>query len=173
MTYYRPSAAPTVCQFSPQRRNDVDALVLASDLDGDLALGSMGPVDGAATVHKIAVSDAMAGCNPDHMPVVLGAIEALLKPEFDLGEMQGTTHCTAPLLFVNGPVRFACGTFAATFGVFGPGQHANGPVGRAIRLAMLNIGGGKPGESNIALRGHPANTPTISLKMKSIHCCHR
>ena len=94
-----PVLAPT-----PER---VDALVLASGLDGDLALGSMGPAGGAATVHQIAVSAAMAGCKPDHMPVVLAAIEALLKPEFDLGEMQGTTHCTAPLLIVDGPARWA------------------------------------------------------------------
>ncbi|MEM7405354.1 MAG: hypothetical protein AAF458_08685 [Pseudomonadota bacterium] len=137
---------------TPER---VEALVLASGLDGDLVLGAMGPAGGAASVHKLAVNAAMAGCIPDHMPVIIGIAKAVMQPEFDLGEMQGTTHCTAPLIIVNGPARSACGEFVSGFGAFGPGQHANGPVGRALRLAMLNIGGARPGESDMALHGHP------------------
>ena len=97
----------------------------------------------------------MAGCVPDHMPVVLAAIKAVLEPEFDLREMQGTTHCTAPLMIVNGPAREACGGVASGFGVFGPGHRANAAIGRALRLAMINIGGARPGSSDMALHGHP------------------
>jgi hypothetical protein len=137
---------------TPER---VEALILATGQDGDTALGAMGPAGGAASVHKVAVNAAMAGCQPDHMPVLLAAVKAVLQPEFDLGEMQGTTHCTAPLVIVNGPAQQVCGEFASGFGLFGPGQHANGPVGRALRLCMLNIGGARPGESDMAVHGHP------------------
>ena len=81
----------------------VARLVLASGLDADLDLGAMGPGGGAATIEKIATNAAMAGCLPDHMTVVVAAIRAMLQPAFDLGEMQSTTHCTAPLMIVNGP----------------------------------------------------------------------
>lgn len=37
----------------------------------------------------------------------------------------------------------------------GPGFRANASVGRALRLAMINIGGGRAGESDMALLGHP------------------
>jgi hypothetical protein len=133
----------------------VARLVLASGLDGDLVLGQMGPGQGIATIEKIAVAAVMAGCLPDHMPVVIAAVRAVLDPRFDLTEMQATTHCTAPLLIVNGPARLACGPIASGFGALGPGHRANASIGRALRLAMINIGGGRPGTSDMALLGHP------------------
>ena len=137
---------------TPER---VARLVLATGLDGDLLLGVMGPGNGAATVEKVAVAACMAGCLPDHMPVVLASVQAVLQPQFDLTEMQSTTHCTAPLIIVNGPARFSCGPIASGFGALGPGHRANACIGRALRLCMLNIGGARPGESDMALLGHP------------------
>ncbi|MEK9589526.1 MAG: hypothetical protein VW349_13875, partial [Gammaproteobacteria bacterium] len=37
----------------------------------------------------------------------------------------------------------------------GPGHRANASIGRALRLAMMNIGGARPGISDMALLGHP------------------
>ena len=136
---------------TPER---VARMVLAGGLDGELVLGAMGPQLGAATVQAVATAAVMAGCTPDLAPVVLAAVRAVCQPEFDLTEMQATTHCTAPLVIVNGPVRRALG-FNSSFGVFGPGCRANATVGRALRLAMLNIGGARPGVSDMALHGHP------------------
>lgn len=132
----------------------VARLVLASGLDADLDLGPMGPGGGAATIEKVATNTVMAGCVPDHMPVVVAAVRALLQPEFDLGEMQSTTHSTAPLMIVNGPVVEHCG-IAGSFGALGPGHRANASIGRAIRLCMMNIGDAHPGVSDMALLGHP------------------
>ncbi|MEM9493522.1 MAG: hypothetical protein AAGC55_30515, partial [Myxococcota bacterium] len=36
-----------------------------------------------------------------------------------------------------------------------PGHRANASIGRALRLALTNIGGARPGESDMALLGHP------------------
>ncbi len=132
----------------------VDRLVLASGLDADVDLGSMGPGGGAATVVKIATNAVMAGCTDDHMAVVVAAVRAILRPEFDLAEMQSTTHCTAPLMIVNGPVVGHCG-IAGSFGALGPGHRANASIGRAVRLCMMNIGDARPGVSDMALLGHP------------------
>ncbi|MFK7917512.1 MAG: hypothetical protein AB8G14_05510 [Ilumatobacter sp.] len=136
---------------TPER---VARFVLASGLDADLDLGSMGPGGGAATVEKVAVNAVMAGCVNDHMPVVLAAVRAILQPEFDLGEMQATTHSTAPLMIVNGPVVGHC-DIAGGFGALGPGHRANASIGRAVRLCMMNIGDARPGVSDMALLGHP------------------
>ena len=133
----------------------VERLVLASGLPADLSLGAMGPQGGAATVEKIAASAVMAGCLPEHMPVLMAAIEAVLDPRFDCTEMQATTHCTAPLVLVNGPARRDCGPIHSGFGALGPGWRANASIGRALRLVMINIGGGRAGESDMALLGHP------------------
>ncbi|MCY4565194.1 MAG: hypothetical protein OXE40_12050, partial [Gammaproteobacteria bacterium] len=103
----------------------VARMVLAGGLDRDLVLGEMGPARGAATVEKVAVAAVMAGCLPDHMTVVIAAVRAVLDPRFDLTEMQSTTHCTAPLIIVNGPARHWCGPIASGFGALGPGHRAN------------------------------------------------
>lgn len=137
---------------TPER---VARLVAATGLPGDLSLGAMGPNLGDATVEKVAVAAVMAGCTPDHVPVVLAAVKAVLDPRFDLTEMQSTTHCIAPLVIVNGPARAACGPVASGFGALGPGHRANASIGRALRLAMMNIGGARPGTSDMALLGHP------------------
>ena len=133
----------------------VERLLLATALDGDMVLGTMGPGRGLATVEKVAVAAVMAGCLPDHMPVIVAAVRAVIDPAFDLTEMQSTTHCTAPLIIVNGPARHACGGISGGFGALGPGHRANASIGRALRLAMINIGGARPGESDMALLGHP------------------
>jgi len=133
----------------------VARMTLASGLEPDIVLGTMGPAFGSATVEKVAVSAVMAGCLPHYMPVVIAAVKAVIDPIFDLTEMQVTTHCTAPLIIVNGPARHNCGPIASGFGALGPGHRANASIGRALRLTMINIGGARPGQSDMALLGHP------------------
>ena len=133
----------------------VSRMVLASGLEADMVLGAMGPGHGIATIEKVAVAAVMAGCLPDYMPVVLAAVKAVIDPAFDLTEMQATTHCTAPLIIVNGPARHTCGPISSSYGALGPGHRANASIGRALRLTMINIGGGRPGTSDMALLGHP------------------
>jgi hypothetical protein len=132
----------------------VERMVLASGQAGDMVLGTMGPGHGTATIEKVAVAAVMAGCLPEYMPVVLAAAKAVIDPVFDLTEMQATTHCTAPLIIVNGPVRHSC-AIASGYGALGPGHRANASIGRALRLCMINIGKAQPGSSDMALLGHP------------------
>ncbi len=136
---------------TPER---VERMTLATGYPGDLSLGEMGPNLGQCTVTKLAACAVMAGCLPDHAPVVVAAARAVMDPRFDLTEMQATTHSIAPLIIVNGPARTSCGVHGG-FGALGPGYRANATIGRALRLAMINIGGGRSGTSDMALLGHP------------------
>lgn len=136
---------------TPER---VDRMVLATGYDADLVLGAMGPNLGECSIEKVSTAAVMAGCLPDHAPVVVAAARAVLDPRFDLTEMQATTHAIAPLVVVNGPARDWCGLHGG-FGALGPGFRANATIGRALRLAMINIGGGRAGTSDMALLGHP------------------
>jgi hypothetical protein len=132
----------------------VERMVLATGYDADLLLGEMGPNLGACTIEKLAVAAVMAGCTPDHVPVVVAAARAVMDPTFDLTEVQATTHAIAPFIVVNGPVRHFSGLHGG-FGAAGPGHRANASIGRALRLAMINIGGGRSGTADMALLGHP------------------
>jgi len=131
----------------------VDRMVLASGIDGSLDVGPMGPGNGATTIEAIATNAVMAGCRPDDMPVVLATVQAIMQTPFDLTEVQGTTHSIAPLSIVCGPIAETLG-ISSGFGALGPGHRANASIGRAVRLCMMNIGGARPGVSDMALLGH-------------------
>ena len=132
----------------------VAAMVAASGLPGDAEVMLMAPSQLAATVEKIAINAVMAGCKPGYMPVVVAALRAMARPEWNLAGVQATTHPVAPLIFINGPIRqqlaVNCGS-----NVCGQGARANATIGRAVRLVMMNIGLGIPGKTDMATLGSP------------------
>lgn len=109
---------------------------------------------GNLTREVLAINLVMAGCLPDYAPVVRAAMLALTDTAFNLNGVQATTHMASPLLVVNGPIRNAIGMNAGC-NVFGSGNRANATIGRAIRLILLNVGGGWPGDLDKSTLGHP------------------
>ena len=106
------------------------------------------------TREVLAVNLVMAGCLPQHARVVRAAMLALCQPAFNLNGVQATTHMAAPLLVVNGPAAKAAGMNGGC-NAFGSGNRANATIGRAIRLVLLNVGGGWPGDLDKSTLGHP------------------
>jgi hypothetical protein len=117
-------------------------------------LGEMPPGLGACTVEKVAVNAVMAGCRPEYLPVVLTAIEAILEDDFALHGVLATTRYVSPVLVVNGPIAGRIGMNAGG-NALGQGNRANATIGRAVQLAVRNIGGGKPGGVDRATLGNP------------------
>ncbi|MBI3964544.1 MAG: hypothetical protein HY329_02830, partial [Chloroflexi bacterium] len=108
-----------------------------------------------ATIEKIAINCAMAGCRPEYTPVVVAAVEAMLEAKFNLNGVQCTTHSCEPLVMVSGPIVQQLG-FATAEAVFGGGGgRPNATIGRAVRLILWNVGGGYPGEPCKEIIGHP------------------
>lgn len=135
--------------------NLVQEMVDTVGLRKDDLIGVIPPVNGKATVEKIAANAVMAGCLPAYFPVVMAAIEAMLQPTFNLNGIQTTTSNVTPLLIVNGPCRQALNlNFSGN--VLGQGWRANATIGRAIRLILSNIGGAAPGVLDKATLGQPA-----------------
>jgi len=119
------------------------------------SLGPMPPLWRAATLEALAVNAVMAGCLPEHFPVLVAAVDAMLDPTFNLYGVQATTHPVAPLLIVGGPYGRRIGV-ASGSGCFGPGFRANATIGRAVRLVLMNVGGAWPGRHDMATQGSPA-----------------
>jgi hypothetical protein len=132
----------------------VEAMGAASARAPSDVLGEVEPLRGEATVEKIAANAVMAGCRPEHFPVVLAAVEAVLDPAFNMRGVQTTDENVAPLIVVSGPLAARLGINAG-FGALGPGWRANAAIGRAVRLVMLNLGGGWPGAVSLAGLGQP------------------
>jgi hypothetical protein len=117
-------------------------------------VGRIPPAMEPATVRTVAIHALMAGCRPEYLPVVLGGIGIMLREEFNLNGVQGTMHGVAPLMIVNGPYARAIGLHGGN-GCFGPGFRANASIGRAIRLMLLNLGGGIPGVGSATVFSTP------------------
>jgi hypothetical protein len=122
---------------------------------GQDLIGVVPPRGGVATIEQIAVNAVMAGCQPQHMPVLVTAVEAMLEPRFNLASLQATTHPVAPLLIVHGPIATELKMNAGA-GTFGPSSMANAVMGRAIRLILWNIGGAFPGTVDRSTQGAPS-----------------
>jgi len=106
------------------------------------------------TAEKVAIAAVMAGCLPEYLPVVVAAVKAMCEPHFGLHGATASTGGSAPLLVVNGPVRSRL-HMNATHNALGNASRANATISRSIRLFILNVLGGVPGQLDRATLGHP------------------
>lgn len=142
-----PTLAPTTTA--------VDEMMAGAGLDKNTSLGVIPPLNGFATVEKIAANAVMAGCLPEHFPLVVAGIRGMLQAGFNLDGVQTTTGNVAPVVIVNGPCRDVLHINYSS-NVLGQGWRANATIGRAIRLILTNIGGATPGLYDKATLGQPA-----------------
>ncbi len=106
------------------------------------------------SLHAAAANAVMAGCLPDYFPVVVAAFEAMDRPEFNFHGSTASTGGSAPLLVVSGPIAEEIG-MNADVNLFGPGNRANGTIGRATRLILRNVFQMLPGISDKSTQGNP------------------
>jgi hypothetical protein len=130
-------------------------MLVATDRDPDEVIGPIPPAMEMASVRTVAIHALMAGCRPEYLPVVLGGTALMLREEFNVNGVQGTMHGVAPMMIVNGPYAANIGLHGGN-GCFGPGFRANATIGRAIRLILMNLGGGIPGVSSMTIFGMPS-----------------
>ncbi len=141
-----PVIAPT-----PER---VERMLARSGYSPETALAAIAPGYGVATLEAIAVNAVMAGCAPEHMPLVVAAVQALAQEQFNLQGIQATTNPVAVWVLVNGPGARHLGMNAG-INCLGQGAWANAVLGRAVHLVLQNIGGALPGEMDRATHGQP------------------
>ena len=120
----------------------------------DEVVATVPPDLAACSVEKVAINAVMAGCTPEHLPVVLAAVEAACTDAFNIHGVLATTMGVGPVIVVNGPIRQGIGMNAG-MNVLGQGNRANLATGRALQLVIRNVGGGRPGEVDRATFGNP------------------
>ena len=139
----------------PPTEARVAAMLAGAPRDPLEVVGILPPRRGEATVHAIAVNAVMAGCLPEHMPVLIAAVRAVAHPEFNLSGLNATTHPVSQFLLVSGPVAGELGIHSGS-GCFGPGFPANATLGRALRLIQLTVAGAWPGRGDRSTQATPA-----------------
>jgi hypothetical protein len=138
----------------PPTRQLVDAMLSRAASARARTLGPVPPRMRPATLEVVAANAVMAGCAPEHFPVVVAALRAVLDPAAGLYSSQTATNTSAPLLVVNGPMARRLDINAGP-NCFGPGWRANTTIGRAVRLVLRNVGGEIPGVTDPATHGQP------------------
>lgn len=139
----------------PPTRERVARMLAHCGFDGDEVVTILPIALEPATWRDVAINAVMAGCFPAELPVVGAALDALADDEFNLIGIAATTGSATPMAIVNGPVAAELG-MNAEGNALGPGNRANATMGRALSLALRNIGGAKPGGLDMSTLGQPA-----------------
>ena len=104
-----------------------------------------------ATPFNVAVNAAMAGCRPEHMPLIIAAVEAMGDERCSLNNI-GSSSGIFPFALINGPIVKQLGINTGAQLV---SRAPNGVIGRAIGLILRNIAGFRPGASYMGTFGYP------------------
>jgi len=122
-------------------------------------LGYLAPANGVATVEKIAINGAMAGCEPEHLPILIAAVEAIFQTPQNVFPVRTIAMSTGPhamMMLVNGPIvkQLGINYGRCTLGPGKPGR-VNTALGRALRLILMNVGHSYPGSGDMDTIGSP------------------
>ena len=103
-----------------------------------------------ATAWNVAVNGVMAGCRPEHMPLLVAAAEALGDEHCSLN-MIGSSSAILPYVLINGPIAKQLG-FESGAQLISRGS--NPVIGRALGLIVRNIAGFRPGANYMGTFGY-------------------
>ena len=137
-------------------RERVDAMLKGTRRTPEEVVAVLAPGGGLATVEKIAVNAVMAGCQPEHLPLLVAAVDAISDPRFMLRSVSQSTGAHAPFMLVNGPIVKKLGINTGRCAL-GPGAQSavNTVLGRTIRLIYMNLGHAYPGVMDMDTLGSP------------------
>ena len=138
----------------PPTEDAVRDMLTGIDADPQHSLGIIQPSNSRATLEKLAINAVMAGCKPEHFPVVVAAVRAAMVESYNLAGTAATTGGANQVMIVNGPAAVELGIHADA-GCFGPGFRANAAIGRALRLVVRNVAGLTPGDMDRATLSSP------------------
>jgi hypothetical protein len=135
----------------PPTMERIEKFLRYTSLAPDATVGILPPSNLKAVPLNIAANAVMAGCRPEHMPLLIAAVEALADEKCNLYNA-GSTSSIVPFLVVNGPI-------VRQLGIEHGGQlisrGANPVLGRAISLIVRNIAGFRPGKNYMGTFGYP------------------
>ncbi|MFC1838746.1 hypothetical protein ACFL1N_04135 [Thermodesulfobacteriota bacterium] len=139
----------------PTTKEAVEVMLEGTSRSPDEVIGTVAPKNGAATIEKIAINAVMAGAKPEYLPVIIAAMEGITDPDYDDLHVLTSTGSFNFAIMVTGPIAKEL-SINSGIGFLGYGWQANSTIGRAVQLAMINIGRLWPGINDMALVGRPS-----------------
>ncbi len=147
----------------PPTQERVEKMLAGTSMDPDELVCLLPPGTGYATVRKIAINAVMAGCKPEHLPVLMAGARALasIDPQDARGWLMSTS-AHAPLWMVNGPIAKELGINSGR-ATLGPGKRSqvNITIGRGFLLMLKNVGHWYTGHLDMDTIGTTRKFPTL------------
>jgi hypothetical protein len=150
----------------PPTTERVQAFLDGTGHDPFRVIGEARPSGRDMTVWSVAVNAVMAGCEREHLPVLLAMAAVLADPSYGVEHSGNTTGADA-LVVLSGPSIAELG-FNSEGGALREGTHANTVVARWLRLYLRNVCGFTAGEHDKATFGNSTRVvlaehePTLS-----------
>ena len=125
----------------PPTEEAVAEMCHGTDLPRDYVVTTLAPMNGKATVEKIAINGVMAGCTPTMMPILIAIAEGM--GDHDVVKLEGWTCSNAgwlPTIVISGPIRNAIGincgrNFLSAY------TKPQACIARAMAYMIMNISG--------------------------------
>ena len=136
---------------TPER---VSALLDYCGLEPGDVLGAEGIRRKQFLAEKVAANAVMAGCLPEHFPVVVAAISAVSDRAYNFHASSTSTNGIANLVIVSGPYGTRIGMNHGV-NMMGQANRANAVIGRAINLIKANYYGSVSQDMDKSTFGHP------------------
>ena len=136
----------------PPTREAVDEMLTGTDLAPDTVLGKIPPMNGLATVEKVAINAVMAGCLPTYMPILIAAVKGMLAPNIQLPGWTCSNANWMPCVFVNGKVAKDINMHSGR-AILSPYYKPNAAIPRALSYITMNIGGVRQGLEDMSAMG--------------------
>jgi len=143
--------------FVPPTRELVESLLSGTSHAPDaIVWNGVPPRMGILTVELLAACAAMAGCAPEHLPVLLAIVDALQDPNSWYAHQATTTGTESLLFLVNGPIAHELDLASGT-GAAGLWYRPNAAIGYAMGLVSKVVGGSRPPDQDKSTLASPAD----------------
>lgn len=137
----------------PPTREAVAEMMRGTDLAPDYVVAKLPPMNGVATVEKLAINAVMAGCLPTYFPVILAAVDVMTDPDIHLEGYTSSAACWGPLAILNGPIRHITGVECGR-NLMSRYKKASATIGKAIAYIIMNISGCRSKIEDLSGYGH-------------------
>jgi hypothetical protein len=138
--------------ITPPTTAKVEAFLKYTDYPPDHEIAVLPLANLRATPWNIAANGVMAGCRPEHMPILIAAVQAMGDPAFRYRNHGGSTHSFTSFFWVNGPLARQLGIDHGQGLIAHP---VNSVLGRAMSLVERNIAGLRIKETQMGSFGKP------------------
>ncbi len=134
----------------PPTYEKVNEMLRFTDCRWDETVATLPIAHRNTTAWHVAVNGVMAGCKPEHMPILIALTKALGGSDFR--RTLASTHGWVPFCWVNGPLARQLGIDSGQGEINGT---ANVAIGRFMNLALMNLCGYYVKQDRMGTFGYP------------------